>query len=259
MLPNYEICRRHLLAYKRRTEIPDAYGLFWNYKTALEKAGQSIFDEKNIDDAISSLCGLLRYLEPKSPGLAEASRIKQVLSNVRPYYADLRQAVLGSGKLQLCRNQIESVYERIAKKACKEDDAGHDLSIVSKSTLLMAIWGQTPRWDSLNRIRFEKWIHWPAPEKLPCLTISKTWYRPDEFREMVVALDKWVTAWPGTNNNRSFESCFFDLLPGIPPGRQIDIIYHWKLPHTGLDYRLQTGGSYYDQTYIDTLNKNIAD
>jgi hypothetical protein len=262
MLPKYEICRRHILAYKRRAKIPGAntitFPLFWDYKTGLEKTGQSILDEKNIDNTVSRLCSLLSHLAVDNPGLKEASRIKQVMKNVRPYYPDIRQAALGSGKIHLYRDQIESIYERMAKKAHNGDASGHDFSIVAKSTILMAIWGQTPRLDTINRKRFEKWIHWPAPEKLPFLTIRDIWYRPDEFREMVVALDKWVIAWPATNNGKSFQSCFFDLCPGIPPGRQIDIVYHWKLPDSGLDYRLQTGGSYLDQTYIDTINKYVV-
>jgi hypothetical protein len=262
MLPNYEICRRHILAYKRRARTPgtdaSTFSMFWNYKTGLEKAGQSILDEKNIDNTVSRLCSLLSYLKVKNPSLTDASRIKQVLKNVRPYYSDLRQAALGSGNIYLYRDQIESVYERMAKKVNNGDDPGRDFSIVSKSAILMAIWGQVPRLDSLNRKRFEKWIHWPAPEKLPFLTIRDIWYRPDEFHEMVAALDKWVMAWPATNSSKSFESCFFDLCPAIPPGRQIDIVYHWKLPETGLDYRLQTGGSYFDQTYMDTINKYVV-
>jgi hypothetical protein len=259
MLPNYEICRRHILAYKRKAKTLGAdiitFPLFWNYKSGLENAGQSILDEKNIDNTVSRLGSLLSYLEVKNPGLTEAGRIKQVLRNVRPYYADIRLAALGSGKIHLYRDQIESVYERMAKKANQGDGAGHDFSIVAKSAILMAIWGQVPRLDILNRKRFEKWIHWPAPEKLPFLTIRDSWYRPDEFREMVEALDKWVTAWPANNNSKSFENCFFDLCPGIPPGRQIDIVYHWKLPDTGVDYRLQTGGSYFDPAYNETINK----
>jgi hypothetical protein len=259
MLPNYAICRRHILAYKRKAVTPAAdtitFPLFWNYKTVLEKAGQSILDETHLDNTVSRLCGLLSYLAVKNPGLTEAGRIKQVLKNVRPYYSDLRQATLGSGKMHLYRDQIESVYERMAKKARQGDETGHDFSIVAKSMLLMAIWGQAPRLDILNRKRFEKWIHWPAPEKLPFLTIRDIWYRPDEFREIVVALDKWVAAWPANNNGKSFESCFFDLCPGIPPGRQIDIVYHWKLPDTGVDYRLQTGGSYFDPAYNKTIDK----
>jgi hypothetical protein len=262
MLPKYDICRSHILAYKRRAKTPGkdtvTFPMFWNYKSGLEKAGENILDEKHIDTTVSRLGSLLVYLEIKNPGLTEAGRIKQVLMNVRPYYADIRQAELGSGKIYQYRDQIESVYERMAKKNVKGDGSGHDFSIVAKSAILMAIWGQTPRLDSLNRKRLERWIHWPAPERLPFLTIRDVWYRPDEFREMVVALDKWVMAWPAANEGKSFGSSFLDLCPGIPPGRQIDIIYHWGLHDTGMDYRLQTGGSYYDQTYIDTINKNTV-
>jgi hypothetical protein len=263
MLPNYSICRKHILAHKRREKELNpgivTFPVFWNYKTNLEKTGQSILDERNIDTTVSRLCSLFDYLEVNNSGLTDPGRIKQVLRNIRPYFSEISQASLGNGKIYSYRDQIESVFERMAKKSSKDGGPDHDFSIVSKSTVLMAVWGQVPRLDNLNRKRFEKWIHWPAPEKLPCLTMKDIWYRPDEFHEIVVSLDKWVGAWPAYNDGKSFESSFIDLCPGIPPGRQIDIIYHWKLPNMNVDYRLQSGGSYSDQTYIDTLKKYAVD
>jgi hypothetical protein len=259
MLPTYKICRQHIEVYQRKITAVDegtvTYPLFWNYKTRLEGSGQSILDEKHITTTASRLSQLLGLLGITNPGILETSRLKTVLRNIQPYYSDICQLTLGSGKLDSFQEQIESVYERMDKKSSRSDEAGRGFSIVAKSAILMAVWGQTPRFDSLNRKRFEKWIHWPYPEKVPFLTIRDTWYRPDEFREMVVALDKWVAAWPSTNNGKSFASCFSDLCPGIPPGRLIDIIYHWKLPDTKMDYRLQTGGSYYDKSYNDLINK----
>jgi len=259
MLPNFETCRRHILAYKRRSVIPAAdavtFPMFWNYKKGLEKAGQSILDENHLDTTVTRLCSLFTYIESGTPVLTDAGRIKQVLRNIRPYFPDIGQVVLGNGKAHLFRDQIEAVYERMAKKAGQI--SGRDFTLVSKSIMLMAIWGQVPRFDNLNRNRFEKWIHWPAPEKLPYLTIRDVWYRPDEFREMGVALDKWVAAWPATNYSKPFESCFFDLCPGIPPGRQIDIIYHWKMPENEY-YRLQSGGTHFDRTYIDTIDEYLG-
>ena len=263
MLPKYEICRRHIIAYKKRTASLKAniitFPIFWNYKTGLEKGEQTLLDEKNIDSTVSKLCGLLSTLAIKNNGFTEAGRIKQILRNIRPYYSDINKVNLGSGKINSYRDQIESVYERMDTRAGDGSVTGHGISIVAKSAILMAIWGQIPRFDSLNRKRFEKWIHWPAPEKLPCLTIRDIWYRPDEFCEIITALDQWVMSWPATNNGKSFQNCFSDLCPGIPPGRQIDIIYHWELPDNGMDYRLQTGGSYSDKNYNDSVNKYIVD
>ena len=261
MLPKYEICRRHIIAYQKRTAAHRTdnitFPIFWNYKTSLETGGQTLLDEKNIVNTVSQLCGLLSTLGVKNDSFAEGSRITQILRNFRPYYSDISQVILGSGKINSYRDQIESIYERMDKKATK--GTGHGFSIVAKSAILMAIWGQVPRFDAVNRKRFERWIHWPAPEKLPCLTIEKRWYRPDEFYEIVEALDKWVMAWSNTNGGKSFQNCFSDFSPGIPPGRHIDIIYHWELPAVGMHYRLQTGGSYYDKSYDDTVNNHIVD
>lgn len=247
MLPNFETCRKHILAYKRRVKTPRPdtinFPRFWDYKTGLESAGENILDEKNIENTALKLKSLLKYFRIRNSNLAEKEQIKRILSNIHPYYAEICGVTLGSGKIHTYRNQIESMYERLGGVMNGEDKKDHRLSAASKSTILMAIWGQVPRLDVLNRRRFEIWTHWPAPEKLPHLKAKEIWYRPDEFAEMVEELDKWVIAWPTTNYSKSFLNSFGDLCPGIPPGRQIDIIYHWKLPETWVDYRMQTQGS----------------
>ena len=158
MLPKYEICRRHIIAYKKRTASlmvnATTFPIFWNYKTDLEKGGQTFLDEKNIDNTVSKLCGLLSTLDINNNGLTEAGRIKQILRNIRPYYSDINKVHLGSGKINSYRDQIESVYERMDTRAGDGSVTGHGISIVAKSAILMAIWGQIPRFDSLNRKRF---------------------------------------------------------------------------------------------------------
>jgi hypothetical protein len=259
MLPNFETCRRHILAYKRKAGNPRlnsiSFPVFWNYKTGLESTGQNILDEKNIANTASMLQGLLLYLKIRNSSLADVNHVKDILRNVRPYYADIRGLELGSGKIHLYRGLLESMYERLGSKINNGDTVDPGFSIVSKSAILMAIWGQVPRFDSQIRRRFEKWTHWPSPEKLPHLNTKEIWYQPDEFGEIVMELDNWVAAWPNHNYSKCFENSFFDLCPGIPPGRQIDIVYHWKLPESWVDYRLQTQGSFMVPTFVDTINE----
>jgi hypothetical protein len=243
MLPNFETCRKHVLAYKRKEKIEKADSItfprFWNYKTGLEKAGGNILDEQNLENTAARLQGLFSCLKIKNTGLTDIERMKQILRDIRPYYRDIRGVSLGSGEIAVYRSQIESIYERMGDG----DDPENAESINVQSALLMAIWGQVPRLDNLNRIRFEKWTHWPGPEKLPHLKIKQVHYRPDEFCDMIEELDRWDRAWPETNYKKAFNNSFYDICPEIPPGRQIDIIYHWKLPETWVDYRLQTQGS----------------
>jgi hypothetical protein len=257
MLPSYEICRKHILAFQRRAVYkPDAitFPKFWNYKISLENAGGNILDERVIDDTASKLRGLLLCLEIRNSGLLEIDRLKRILRNIQPYYPAIRPLVLGQGEISAHRVQLESVYERLDTGINGSDAKDTRLSVVAKSALLMAVWGQSPRFDRLNRIRFVKWPHSPAPEKLPALSAERVWYRPDEFCAMLEELDKWALAWPATNYSKSFQTCFFDLCPNIPPGRQIDIVYHWKLPETWVDYRLQTQGSGFTQPRDNSID-----
>jgi len=70
------------------------------------------------------------------------------------------------------KNTLESIYKRLDGKT----DTGSKSSTVSKNTILMAIWGQVPGFDSITRRRFEKWTHSPAPEKLPHLNTRGMWH-----------------------------------------------------------------------------------
>lgn len=259
MLPNFETCRRHILAYKRKTGNlrPNSisFPVFWDYKTGLDNAGQSILDEKNIGNTASMLRDLLVNLNIRNSSLADVRQLEDILREVRPYYPDICGLALGSGKIHLYRGLLETIYGRLGRKIDNGDAVDSGFSIVSKSAILMAVWGQVPRFDSLIRSRFEKWTHWPSPEKLPHLNTEEIWYQPDEFGEIVMELDNWVAAWPNHNYNKCFGNSFYDLCPGIPPGRQIDIIYHWKLPESWVDYRLQSGGSFMVPTFVDTINE----
>jgi hypothetical protein len=263
MLPDFETCRKHILAYKKRAKAPRAktisFSKFWGYKTGLENAGQNILDEKNLENTASDLRKLLTYLKMRNSDIAGVSQIKHILRNIQPFYSDVCSVSLGSGKIHLFRSQLESIYERLDEIITDGDNKDSRFSIVSKSAILMTIWGQVPRFDNLNRKRFVRWTHWPAPEKLPYLNTKEIWYQPDAFCEIIEELDNWVLAWPEHNYGKSFQNSFFDICPGVPTGRQIDIIYHWKLPDTWVDYRLQSRGSFLAPSFDDSIDEYNVD
>jgi len=246
MLPDYETCLKNIRAYQKwaKPVKPGAVNFpkFWDYKTGLEKAGQDILDEQNLETTAGMLHKLLDYLDMQDTKVADLFPLGPVLRNIRSSYSQIKPVFLGSGKIRECRSTLESIYQRLGGTT-REGEAGYKFSIVGKSVILMAIWGQVPRFDSLNRKRFERWTHAPAPEKLPHLKVRGIWYKPAEFCDIVEELDRWVMDWPLKNEGKSFISSFYDLCPGVPPGRQIDIIYHWKMPDPRVDYKLQSQGS----------------
>jgi len=247
MLPDYETCRNHIYGYKHsiNPQIPNriTFPVFWDYKIDLEAAGESILDDKHLENTAIKLRGLLIYLKMPGANKTGVCRIQRVLKEIRPYYSDIGRINLGSGRIASYRTQMEAIYERLNSVTDGGSQPGTKSSIVGKSAILMAVWGQIPRFDVLNRRRFEKWTHSPAPARLPHINAREIWYGPSEFADIVEELDKWVLAWPVNNDGRSFNDSFFDLCPGVPPGRQIDIIYHWKMPDPRVDYRLQSQGS----------------
>jgi hypothetical protein len=240
MLPDFETCSKHLRAYKKRAWAPKpgniTFPQFWEFKTGIENSGQNILDAKNISDTARLLRGFLDYLRMGISGVSGASELEEILRSIQPYYNQICQFQLGSGQIQTCRSQIELIYENLKNKEVVESK-GRKSSIVGKSAILMAVWGQVPRFDSISRKRFERWTHSPAPAKLPNLKPAEMWYTPGEFGEIIEELDRWVAAWPKSNEGKSFIDCFYNLCPGIPPGRQIDLIYHWPLPDPWVDYR----------------------
>ena len=247
MLPDFETCRNHINAYKKTFWAPKpeiiTFQKFWNYKTDLENAGQNILSEQHIRNTSAMLSSLLIYLKTPFSGAADVDRLETILENIRPDYNAIGHISLGSGRIHSYRSSLEAIYQKLGANFDQRASNDTRSSIVGKSAVLMAVWGQVPRFDSLNRIRFEKWTHTPAPEKLPYLNIKEMWYRPSEFSAIIEELDSWVLAWPRANEGKQFGTSFWDLCPGIPPGRQIDIIYHWKLPDPWVDYQLQSRGS----------------
>jgi hypothetical protein len=242
VLPDFETCCQFIKGYKKYIKLPRPENItfpqIWEYKTGLESTGQSPLDEKHIEKTASMLHGFLVYLKMRVTGIAEVYRIEQILREIRPYYNEIQPVSLGSGKIHLFRDQLESIYERLSGITNTCHHNGQVSSIVGKSEVLMAIWGQVPGFDSLIRKRFERWTHLPAPEKLPYLSAEKMWYQPDQFCDIVEELDSWVLAWPKNNDGRIFSESFSDLGPGLPPGRQIDIIYHWKMPDPRVDHQV---------------------
>jgi hypothetical protein len=245
MLPDSEPCRKNILAYKQRIyrEGPNimTFPLFWEYKSGCEKNGQSILDETNLPLTARKMHALLAFLNRQKNAVATAGEIEQVLKSIRSEYLEIHQVKLGDGQIKPHRQALESIYQKLNN--INNDNEAKNPSIVGKSSLLMAVWGQIPRFDSYNRTRFERWTHTPGPERLPHLKSNLIWYKPEEFAEIVEELDRWVMKWPESNAGNNFTESFYDLCPGIPAGRQIDIIYHWKMPDPRVDYRLASRGS----------------
>ena len=244
MLPDYNTCRKHINAFlgrvKKKPPPPDTvtFQAFWKYKTHLESTGHSILDEDNLQNTASKLRDFLIYFKMGMTGVAKAPRIEDLLRSIKPHYDKIRHVELGSGGVSHYRDQLETIYKKLGGITNNVDYTGSESAIVGKSKTLMAIWGQTPGFDSLTRKRFVKWTHPPEPRTLPHLRSGGIWYEPSQYCDMLVALDDWVYRWSESNNGRIFSKSFSDLCPGLPVGRIIDMIYNWDLP----DSRVASAG-----------------
>ena len=238
MLPSYSICRKHIVEYNKLPPAPKGkvgFRIFWKCKQELENKGGSILAEDNLQETASNLRKFLIFWKMSITGVAKVDEIKQILRKIKPYYNQIRDVELGNGQMRHCRPQIEAIYEKLGGITDNVNYTGSESSIVGKSKTLLAIWGQTPGFDSLNRKRFVKWTHPPEPLKLPHLRSSEIWYKPTQFCDMIMELDDWVLRWRGSNNGKIFANSFSDLCPGLPVGRIIDMIYNWKLPDSRVD------------------------
>ena len=239
MLPNYSTCRKHIEAYiKYHYGVPKGkvgFRDFWKYKQELEKQGGNILDEDNLQETASKLRKFLIFWKMSRTGVAKVDEIKQILRKIKPYYNEIRDAKLGNGKIRDYREQLKAIYEKLGGITDNVNYTGSESSIVGKSKALLATWGQTPGFDSLNRERFLKWTHTPEPLKHPHLRSREIWYEPTQFCDMIMELDDWVLRWSESNDGRIFADSFSDLCPGLPVGRIIDMIYNWKLPDPRVD------------------------
>jgi hypothetical protein len=202
----------------------------------LENEGHSILDKDKLQETASKLRDFLIFWGMGITGVAESHQIENLLRRVRPYYGGIRDIKLGDGKILQHRDHIEAIYSGLDGITNRVDyPNGSKSSITGKSKTLLAIWGQTPGFDSLTRKRFLKWTHLPEPRYLNHLCRGERWYEPSEFYDMITQLDDWVSKWPESNNGRIFADSFSDLCPGLPVGRIIDMIYNWKFPDPRVD------------------------
>lgn len=242
MLPDYNTCRKHIKAYiKYQYAVPVGkvgFRDFWKYKTDLENRGCSILDEDNLAQTASNLRDFLISYGMGGFGgrcVATIRQMEEILGEV-PHYDEIRNVKLGSGRISDYRDQLQALYKKLDGVTNRNKHLdGSKSSITGKSKTLLAIWGQTPGFDSLNRTRFRRWTHLPEPRKLFYLRRKDVWYEPSEFYSILAELDDWVLRWPESNNGRIFADSFCDLCPGLPVGRIIDMIYNWKLADPRVD------------------------
>jgi hypothetical protein len=253
MLPDYNTCIDRIKAYNQTgvykkqireisthpPQLKFGFKDFWKYKTVVENEGCSILDAKYISDTALKLHDFLDSWGMRRSGIAEPKDIEQILNKIRPYYDHIQSVMLGSG--QMCHNEkwIEAVYDSLdgITNLSQYPDGGKS-SVTGKSKTLLALWGQTPGFDSLITTNFLKWSHSPAPLKLRQLRRGEEWYKPNEFFAMIVDLDEWVLSWSKHNNNRSFSDSFSNLCSGLPVGRIIDQVYNWEYEYDPLIYYL---------------------
>jgi len=239
MLPGYDTCVTRINSYisSNYTSKGLTYGLpgrkvgfhyFWSYKTSVESSGGSILSDNNLSQTALNLRKFLITWKMGITGVAGVNGIEHILMNIRPYYEKIRSITLGSGKIHRFRNELACVYEGLGGITNNVDYTGNVSAIVGKSKTLVAIWGQIPAFDSINRKNFVKWTHPPAPLMLPHLRIREIWYKSNEFCDMIFELDNWISKWPANNSGRIFSQSFSNLCPNTPVGRIIDMIYNQK-------------------------------
>jgi len=253
VLPNYHTCIDRIKAYtqtadyKRKVRkiehslLPPKVGFldFWKYKQDIENKGHSILEEDNLQKTASQLREFLILWKMGRRGIAEAYQIEELLRNIRPFYDEIRSVKLGNGEMCHYRKQLEAIYKGLDGITNRKDyPDGSKSYITGKSKTLLAIWGQTPGFDSLTRKRFVKWTHPPEPRTLPHLRSGGIWYEPSQYCDMLVALDDWVYRWSESNNGRIFADSFSNLCPGLPVGRIIDEIYNWDFEYEPLKHYL---------------------
>jgi hypothetical protein len=225
MLPNVNVCRAKIAAFKARVGTP-YFAPFWAWKLDTELTGASILDPKHVGTTAEWVRRFLIGFGMAQTGIAPVSKITGLLDNLAPSYNSIKLAKLGSGKMYGFRKDIDAIYSGLDGVTNLVDfPDGRKSSITGKSKVLLAIWGETPGFDRLTRRRFLSWSYPPAPLYLPCLRRGKVWYTPQEFCDMIEELDRWVAAWPANNGGISFSS----LSPGHPAGRIIDMIYNWEM------------------------------
>ena len=228
ILPNIKTCQQKIKEWKQNNPSGSPFfGPFWNWKSSVEITGASILDEGRIGEAACRLRKFLMSWDMNRTGVASVPDMREILMGIRPSYNRIRRLELGKGLIPKYTNDIVEIYRglggvtnnsnrRLAEKS--------DSSLTGKSKALLAIWGQTPGFDSIVKSRFLDWRHDPLPGQLPHLTRRSDYrYSPNQYSDIVSELDRWVAVWPQYNGGKNLNS----LIPQHPLGYIIDRIYFW--------------------------------
>jgi hypothetical protein len=228
MLPPLSECKRRIKMFEEQSEsMPHSYELdkqrgcmdydfdSWSYyKRKVEKGGHSLLEPYMLSKTATEIRKYLKAFGMARTGIASQEEMKRILKSIAEHYHAIRFTSLGSGQMRSIRADLAALYEGLSGITKRSD-------IVAKSKTLMAVWGQTPSFDKRVRHGFCTRGYGPKPYSLPHLETHRTRYTPQEFCDIVEALDRWVAAWPGDNGGASFAS----LIPGAPIGRIIDMVY----------------------------------
>jgi len=253
MLPDYNTCIDRIKAYnqtqvhnrkrekigKSKRPLKIGFGGFWKYKEDVESKGGNILDDEWLHETASKLYAFLHDWGMTQTTITGVSQMTQILAGIGPYYAQISNVKLGAGEMDRHRKQLEAIWQRLnGITNRKQHPDRRNSSITGKSKTLLAIWGQTPGFDTLTRKNFLTWPHPPEPSSLPHLRHGERWYDASAFCDILEELDDWVVRWPDYSGGRVFADSFAGLCPGLPLGRIIDMIYNWEFEYEAIKHYL---------------------
>ena len=227
MLPSLTVCKKGLRSFHQKHPT-STFDVFWKYRTQVEKTS-SILDDAHLQQTVELL-----YSNPINngnwrltrTGVPTRSGVKQILLRIRHDYDSVRGVHLGSGRIKRFRKHVANLYAGLSGTShtyyTQPNEFG-EFYIVGTSKVLMFLWGQTPSFDSIVIDNFSLWMHSPKPYQLPHLWTGTNKYTPEQYCDILEELDSWVVKW--NQRYKKFGQRFQTLVPGIPAGRVIDIIY----------------------------------
>ena len=154
MLPNLKECKRRLETHKQKSEKDHRWKMYdegWNtfQKYKQESKGNYMLDYEATSEKLKDF---LNAFVACRPGQVDIATVKANLRSISADYEKIQAIVLGEGRMHLIIEPLKAIYDGLCGISTLDntDENGRSL-IVPKSKALMALWGQTPGFDTRVR------------------------------------------------------------------------------------------------------------
>ena len=198
---------------------PYCFGEFWKWKLRTENESEHILDHKHAEETYNKLSNTLRIWQWHRPySFSElAGRLKESLKRISNAYNEIR----GHSLLEfdeIPHKPLELIWHELGwVKTFEKNNGGYYLAMATTKPF-MFLWGQTPAFDSVVRMRMPRFN---------ILGISDNYWSFEKWGTVMMRFQESLRHQPeAVNLFKEISSKEYGTNSNVPYGQFIDL-YYW--------------------------------